>query len=68
MELEAVIGLEIHVQISTKTKMFCRCSNDSFDKEPNINTCPVCIGFPGQLPVVNEEAVMKGAKGALALD
>ena len=68
MELEAVIGLEIHVQISTKTKMFCRCSNDSFDKEPNINTCPVCMGFPGQLPVVNEEAVMKGAKGALALD
>ncbi len=68
MKLEAVIGLEIHVQISTKTKMFCRCSNDSFDKEANINTCPVCMGFPGQLPVINEEAVLKGAKAALALN
>lgn len=68
MELEAVIGLEIHAQISTKTKMFCGCDNDSFDKEPNINTCPICMGFPGQLPVVNEEAVYKGAKAALALN
>ena len=68
MEFEAVIGLEIHAQISTKTKMFCRCDNDSFDKEPNINICPVCSGFPGQLPVVNEEAVHKGVKAALALN
>ncbi len=67
MEFEAVIGLEIHVQISTKTKMFCRCDNDSFDKEPNVNVCPVCMGFPGQLPVINEEAVQKGIKAALAL-
>ncbi|MBT7736541.1 Asp-tRNA(Asn)/Glu-tRNA(Gln) amidotransferase subunit GatB [Candidatus Peregrinibacteria bacterium] len=67
MELEAVIGLEIHAQISTKTKMFCGCDNDSFNKEPNINTCPVCMGFPGQLPVVNEKAVWKGVKAALAL-
>ena len=67
MEFEAVIGLEIHAQISTKTKMFCRCDNDSFDKEPNINTCPVCMGFPGQLPVINEVAVSKGIKAALAL-
>lgn len=66
--MEAVIGLEIHVQISTKTKMFCRCDNDSWDKEPNINTCPVCMGFPGQLPVVNKSAVEKGIKAALALD
>lgn len=68
MKFEAVIGLEIHAQISTKTKMFCRCSTDSFDKEPNINTCPVCMGFPGQLPVVNEAAVEKGIIAALALN
>ena len=68
MEFEAVIGLEIHAQIATKTKMFCRCSTDSFDKEPNINTCPVCMGFPGQLPVINEEAVKKGVIAALALN
>ena len=68
MEFEAVIGLEIHVQISTKTKMFCRCDNDSWDKEPNINTCPVCMGFPGQLPVVNKSAVENGIKAALALN
>ena len=68
MEFEAVIGLEIHAQMSTKTKMFCACDNDSFDKEPNINACPVCMGFPGQLPVINEEAVKKGVKAALALN
>jgi aspartyl-tRNA(Asn)/glutamyl-tRNA(Gln) amidotransferase subunit B len=68
MEFEVVIGLEIHAQISTKSKMFCRCDNDSWDKEPNINTCPVCMGFPGQLPVINEEAVNKGVKAALALN
>jgi len=68
MEFEAVIGLEIHAQMSTKTKMFCGCDNDSFNKEPNINACPVCMGFPGQLPVVNEEAVKKGVKAALALN
>ncbi len=67
-ELEAVIGLEIHAQISTKTKMFCRCDNDSFDKSPNINTCPVCMGFPGMLPVLNETALEKGIVAALALN
>ncbi|MBD3330940.1 Asp-tRNA(Asn)/Glu-tRNA(Gln) amidotransferase subunit GatB, partial [Candidatus Peregrinibacteria bacterium] len=67
MEFEGVVGLEIHVQISTKTKMFCRCDNDSFEASPNINTCPVCMGFPGQLPVVNKTAVEKGIKTALAL-
>lgn len=68
MELEAVIGLEIHAQVSTKTKMFCRCDNDSWDKEPNVNVCPVCMGFPGQLPVINEVAVHKGLVAALALN
>ncbi len=64
---EAVIGLEIHAQIATASKMFCSCSGDSFNKEPNINTCPVCMGFPGQLPVINKEAVRKGIIAALAL-
>ncbi|PIZ76157.1 Asp-tRNA(Asn)/Glu-tRNA(Gln) amidotransferase GatCAB subunit B [Candidatus Peregrinibacteria bacterium CG_4_10_14_0_2_um_filter_38_24] len=68
MEFEVVIGLEIHAQMSTKTKMFCGCDNDSFDKEANINACPICMGFPGQLPVVNEEAVKKGVSAALALN
>jgi len=68
MEFETIIGLEIHAQISTKTKMFCRCDNDSFNKEANINTCEVCMGFPGQLPVINQEAVQKGLKSALALN
>jgi len=67
-EFEAVIGLEIHAQINTKTKMFCRCDNDSFDKEPNSNVCEVCMGFPGQLPVINKEAVKKGTIAAIALN
>jgi len=67
-EFESVIGIEIHAQIATKTKMFCRCDNDSFDKEPNSNVCEVCMGFPGQLPVINKEAVQKGIKAALALN
>lgn len=67
-EIEGVIGIEIHAQISTKTKMFCRCDNDSFDKEPNSNICEVCMGFPGQLPVINEEALDKGIIAALALN
>jgi aspartyl-tRNA(Asn)/glutamyl-tRNA(Gln) amidotransferase subunit B len=55
-EYEAVIGLEIHVQLSTKTKMFCGCAL-SFGDEPNVHTCPVCLGHPGTLPTINEEAV-----------
>jgi aspartyl-tRNA(Asn)/glutamyl-tRNA(Gln) amidotransferase subunit B len=53
---EPVIGLEIHVQLSTRTKMFCGCEL-SFGDEPNVHTCPVCLGLPGALPVVNERAV-----------
>ena len=66
-EFEAVIGLEIHAQISTKTKMFCGCDNDSFAKQANTNVCPICMGFPGVLPAPNKEAIEKGIKGALAL-
>lgn len=67
-EYEAVIGLEIHAQISTKSKMFCSCSANAYNAEPNEHTCPICMGFPGQLPVINEEAVRKGLIAAVALN
>src|SRR5687768_14516174 len=53
---EPVIGLEIHVQLKTRTKMFCGCEL-SFGDEPNVHTCPVCLGHPGTLPVTNEQAI-----------
>jgi aspartyl-tRNA(Asn)/glutamyl-tRNA(Gln) amidotransferase subunit B len=62
-----VVGLEIHVQIKTNSKMFCRCSADYFSKEPNVNVCPVCFGLPGALPVPNKTALEKTIKLALAL-
>jgi len=63
---ETVVGLEVHVQSSTKSKMFCSCAN-KFGAEPNTNTCPVCLGLPGVLPVVNREAVERAMRAALAL-
>jgi aspartyl-tRNA(Asn)/glutamyl-tRNA(Gln) amidotransferase subunit B len=63
---EPVIGLEIHVQLATRTKMFCSCAL-SFGEPPNTRTCPVCLGHPGVLPVVNERAVHFGLVIALAL-
>src|SRR5436190_922933 len=66
-EMEAVIGLEIHVQLSTKTKMFCGCAL-SFGDEPNSHTCPVCLGHPGTLPTMNEEAIHYALKIAAALE
>src|SRR4030066_329660 len=54
---QPTIGLEIHVQLKTKTKMFCGCLNDPEEKQPNVNVCPVCMGHPGTLPVINKEAV-----------
>src|SRR3989441_12964212 len=53
---EAVIGLEVHVELATDTKLFCSCKNE-FGAEPNTNICPVCLGLPGSLPVLNERAV-----------
>lgn len=64
---EAIIGLEIHVQLDTKSKMFCRCDNNSDTAEPNTNICPVCMGYPGVLPVMNEQAIDWGIKTAIAL-
>src|SRR5256885_8122942 len=65
-EWEPVVGLEIHVQLKTQTKMFCRCAN-TFATEPNAQTCPVCLAFPGALPTPNETAIEWTLKLGLAL-
>ena len=63
-----VIGLEIHAELNTKTKMFCDSLNDPDEKHPNINICPICLSHPGTLPVANEDAVKKVIMAGLALD
>jgi aspartyl-tRNA(Asn)/glutamyl-tRNA(Gln) amidotransferase subunit B len=68
MEYEAVIGLEVHAELETKSKMFCACPVvDSTQAQPNVAVCPVCSGMPGALPVVNQKAVEYGLRVALAL-
>ena len=57
-EFEKVIGLEIHVRVKSNTKMFCNCKNAvELADEPNINVCPICMGFPGMLPALNKQVV-----------
>lgn len=67
MDYEIVIGLEVHVQLKTKSKAFCGCSTE-FGSQPNTQTCPICLGFPGSLPVLNEKALELAYKVGIALD
>lgn len=66
-EYEAIIGLETHCQLNTKSKIFCTCST-TFDSPPNTNVCPVCLGYPGVLPVLNEEVLASAVKLGLAIE
>jgi len=68
MDYEAVIGMEVHAQLLTESKMFCRCSADYAAAEPNTHVCPVCLGMPGVLPVINQKAVEYTVMTALALN
>ncbi|MDP3995807.1 MAG: Asp-tRNA(Asn)/Glu-tRNA(Gln) amidotransferase subunit GatB, partial [bacterium] len=65
---QPTIGLEIHIELKTRTKMFCSCLNNPDEKKPNLNICPICMGHPGTLPVINEEAVTKVIKTGLAFN
>lgn len=66
MDYETIIGLEVHVQLKTRTKIFCGCATE-FGAEPNTRVCPVCLGYPGVLPVMNEEAIRKTILAGLML-
>ena len=66
MEYDVVIGLETHIELNTATKVFCGCKNE-FGGEPNTHCCPVCIGLPGALPILNKKAVELTIKAGLCM-
>ncbi|HTP57168.1 MAG TPA: Asp-tRNA(Asn)/Glu-tRNA(Gln) amidotransferase subunit GatB, partial [Candidatus Paceibacterota bacterium] len=66
-EYLTTIGLEVHAELNTATKMFCDCANDPLEKRPNMNVCPICMGHPGTLPVANHAAIEKLLQVGLAL-
>ena len=67
MDYETIIGLEVHAQLRTNSKMFCRCSVDYANTPPNTHVCQVCLGMPGVLPVINQQAIEYTMMTALAL-
>ena len=67
-DFEPVIGLEVHIQLKTQSKMFCGCERAYFDTEPNSHVCVVCMGMPGSLPVINRQAVLYTVMAGLALN
>jgi aspartyl-tRNA(Asn)/glutamyl-tRNA(Gln) amidotransferase subunit B len=67
MEYEVVIGMEIHFEVNTKSKMFCSCANNPEEVIPNKNVCPICMGHPGTLPTINKEAIKKVVQAGLAI-
>ena len=68
MEYKVVVGMEIHVELNTESKMFCSCLNNSGERRPNVNVCPICMGHPGTLPAINKDAVRKVIKTGIALN
>ena len=68
MDYKTTIGLEIHAELKTRTKMFCGCINNPMEAKPNVNVCPICLAHPGVLPTINEKAVEYVVKVGFALD